>query len=382
MRRRLQQLRRDERGISFVYVGVSFLAFFAASTLAIDVGLLMTARSQAQNSADAGALAGAVALFFNDFDDRTSSGPAVQSALSAARANAVIGEDIDVQPADVTFPVGPTGVSNRVKVTVYRSSERNNALGTMIGAMLGVTSADIVATATAEASPADAIDCALPFTVPDKWREMNEPGGWTPDSEFTMLDKKGNTIANPDVYVPGPDGTGYNAQRDKGTQLVLKTDNNSKVAPSIYNPWTIGGQTGASVYRNNIANCSSGVVQLGQILVPEPGMMQGPTVQGVKDLIDKDPNAEWDEDCNCVKGSAFPLSPRIAKIPLYDPVYYEEGKATGRNASLRVANFLGIFLVGMNGNEVIGRITPITGVSPGEGGGNAGSFPMVIRLVE
>jgi Flp pilus assembly protein TadG len=382
MRRRLQQLRRDERGISFVYVGLSFLAFFAASTLAIDVGLFMTARSQAQNSADAGALAGAVALYFNDFDDRSASGPAVQSALNAARANAVIGEDIDIDPADVTFPLGPTGLNNRVKVTVYRSKERNNPLGTMIGALLGVATADVVATATAEASPADAIDCALPFTVPDKWREMNEPGGWTPDSEFTMLDKKGNTIANPDVYIPGPDGTGYNAERDKGVELVLKTDNNSKVAPSIYNPWTIGGETGASVYRSNIANCSSGVVELGEILVPEPGNMQGPTVQGVRDLLAKDPNAEWDDDCKCVKGSAFPVSPRVAKIPLYDPIYYEEGKATGRNASLRVSNFLGIFLVGMNGNEVIGRITPISGVSAGNGGGSAGAFPMVIRLVE
>ena len=35
--------------------------------LAIDVGMLMTARSQAQNSADAGALAGAIALIYDDY---------------------------------------------------------------------------------------------------------------------------------------------------------------------------------------------------------------------------------------------------------------------------------------------------------------------------
>ena len=33
-----------------------FMAFLAATTLAIDVGMYMVARSQAQNSADAGAL--------------------------------------------------------------------------------------------------------------------------------------------------------------------------------------------------------------------------------------------------------------------------------------------------------------------------------------
>ena len=45
-----------------MFVAVGFMGFFAASMLAIDVGMLMTARSQAQNSADAGALAGACEL--------------------------------------------------------------------------------------------------------------------------------------------------------------------------------------------------------------------------------------------------------------------------------------------------------------------------------
>ena len=57
---RLRHVRRDERGMAFVYVGLGFMGFLAATTLAIDVGMFMTARSQAQNSADAGALAGAI----------------------------------------------------------------------------------------------------------------------------------------------------------------------------------------------------------------------------------------------------------------------------------------------------------------------------------
>jgi hypothetical protein len=73
--RRLTRLRRDEAGMSLVFVGMGLMAFVSASILAIDVGMLMTARSQAQNSADAGALAGAVALFYDDFDDRTADRP-------------------------------------------------------------------------------------------------------------------------------------------------------------------------------------------------------------------------------------------------------------------------------------------------------------------
>ena len=68
--KRLNRLHRDERGMSFVFVGMGFMAFMAATTLAIDIGMLMTARTQAQTSADAGALAGALALAFDDYDNR------------------------------------------------------------------------------------------------------------------------------------------------------------------------------------------------------------------------------------------------------------------------------------------------------------------------
>jgi hypothetical protein len=118
-------------------------------------------------------------------------------------------------------------------------------------------------------------------------------------------------------------------------------------------------------------------------MTPEPGNMVGPTNQGVQDLIDKDPSAYWEDSCKCVKGSAYGKSPRIAVIPVYDPVYYAEGKQNGRNASLRIANYLGFFLEEMQGGKVIGRITPVQGVFDGGfGPAPAGAFPVVIRLVE
>ena len=62
MRNQMRRLRRDERGMTFVFIGLGFMAFMAATTLAIDVGMFMTSKSQAQNAADAGALSGAIAL--------------------------------------------------------------------------------------------------------------------------------------------------------------------------------------------------------------------------------------------------------------------------------------------------------------------------------
>src|SRR6186997_3200289 len=110
----IQRLRRDESGMSYVFVGLSMMAFMSASMLAIDVGMLMTARSQAQNAADAGALAGAIALVRDDWDNRTPTGPAVTNAIAAATANKVMSGNVSVGPADVEFPNDPvTGDPNR-----------------------------------------------------------------------------------------------------------------------------------------------------------------------------------------------------------------------------------------------------------------------------
>ena len=95
---------RDQRGMALVFVGMGLLAFMSASMLAIDVGMFMVARTQAQTAADAGALAGAVALVFDDFDDRSASGPAVQNAVVVAQSNQVMRQAVSVTPADVTFP--------------------------------------------------------------------------------------------------------------------------------------------------------------------------------------------------------------------------------------------------------------------------------------
>src|SRR5687768_3703180 len=155
----LLRLRDEERGASLLYITIGFLSFFAATTLAIDVGMLMTGRSQSQNAADAGALAGAIALVLDDWDDRSAGGPAVQAAGTTALENKVIHDYVAVEPTDVTFPVGPGGQNNRVRVKVYRPSARSNPLSTFIAGLFGSDTADVTAIATAHAAPANAMTC-------------------------------------------------------------------------------------------------------------------------------------------------------------------------------------------------------------------------------
>jgi hypothetical protein len=381
---RRQHIRRDERGFAFVFVGLGFIAFLAATTLAIDVGMFMTARTQAQTSADAGALAGAVALVVNDFDNRTASGPAVQSGVNGALANQVIGSPVSVLPGDVTFPNDPTGQPTRVKVDVFRTAARANAVPTLMGVLFGVPTVDITASATAEATPANAETCVMPWTIPDKWIDHQSPP-WDPDDTFTMYDKKGNLVANPDVYIPvgQPGYTGYSPTTDRGLELTLKASNDTNVSPSFYNPWDLPGSSGASDYETNVATCNPAMVDIGHVMTTEPGNMVGPTAQGTAARVAQDPNAYWDTSCSCVKGSAFGVSPRVVIVPLYDPQYYAQGAASGKNVSLKVANYLGFFVEEMQGDNVVGRITPVGGViDKNAGPAPTGAFPHVVRLVQ
>ncbi len=375
----LQRLSHDERGITLIGAGFGLLAFMSATMLAVDVGMIMVARTQAQSASDAGALAGAVALAFDDFEDRSAGGPAVQSAIAAATASAneVMGESASVTAPDVTFPA-----VDRVRVRVQRTGGRSNPLLPFIAPMFGIDTIDLGADATAQAAPANAMTCVKPFTVPDKWVEQQTPP-WDPDDTFDAFDKKGQPLANPDIYIsPGQSGyTGYNAETDRGTQLILKAGTGFNITPSFYNPLALPDSGGGSDYSWNIANCNTSVMGFGDLLISEPGNMTGPTAQGVRDLIDRDAGAYWDAGTNRVVSDMSP-SPRVAIIPVYDPVYYDNGKQNGRNADLKAANYIGFFIEGMQGNNVMGRITPVGGLMQGNGPAPAGAFPKAIILVE
>ena len=389
--RRIEKLRRDEKGMTYVFVGLGFMAFLSASMLAIDVGMLMTARSQSQNSADAGALAGATALVYDSFTDHSASGPAVTSALAAAHANDVMGAQVSATPADVEFLQSPTtGQESRVRVTVWRSAQRGNPVSTLIAQYFGMPTASVGAVATAEAFPSNGMDCVKPFTIPDKWIEKQTPA-WDPTDTYDAYDNKGRPLANPDIYIPAmnpdgspnPDYTGYNTYRDAGLQLVIRAGTGNNITPTFYFSLAMTNDTGGDDYRWNIGNCNTTVYKPGDLLTQEPGNMEGPTVQGIQELIDRDPGAQWDTSTNTVVNSAFGShSPRVFPIPLYDPVYYDIGKRNGRNADLKTANWIGFFADHVVGNNIYGRITPITGIYIKGGPAPNPALPLTIRLVQ
>ncbi len=384
---------RDERGMTLVFVGLSFVALMSCAMLAVDVGMMMVARSQSQNAADAGALAGAVALVFDDFDDRSATGPAVQSAIVAATStsNQVVNKQVSVIPADVTFPA-----TEKIRVRVERSTGRDNPLLLFIGPMFGLDSVDVGAVAVAEVTPANAATCVKPWAVPDKWKDVHTPE-WDPNDELAMYHEKGPSkgtkLANPDIYSamydtpeddtdftgfrPDPKGTDY------GQQILLKPGNpHQAINSSHFFPIALPGGTGGSWYQQNIPNCWPGTAAVKDMVPVEPGNMTGPTSHGVADLIAQDQSARWNTTTKQVEYSQFVgLSPRVVVLPVFDPNVYEEGRQHGR-MDIKIANFVGFFIEDLQGTSVLGRIVPMTGLVKGAGPVSPGAFLKALRLVE
>ena len=166
----------SERGAVLLHVAVAMLGLLAFSALVVDYGIFWAARRQAQNSADAGALAGAMGLAYDNPTDLTDDGPAKRAAQGAALANLVFGAAPDVRrDIDITFPPCPDdGSPVCIKVDVYRTVARGNPLPTFFAKLVGIGSQDVKATATAKIFSGNATECMRPFAIMDKWDEWNE----------------------------------------------------------------------------------------------------------------------------------------------------------------------------------------------------------------
>jgi Putative Flp pilus-assembly TadE/G-like len=383
---RRRQNWRDERGMTLVLVGVGMVAFLAATMLSVDVGMMMVARTESQKAADSGALAGAVALVFDDWDDRSATGPAVQNAIAAATStsNEVVNQQGSTIPADVTFPQ-----IDRVRVEVHRTNARGNPLALFLGPMFNVDTANVGAFAVAEVTPADAATCIKPWAIPDKWEEVQTPE-WDPNDDLNMFYETGpqmhQPLPNPDLYrdINQNDYTGYDHDPegdDFGRQITIKPGNPSaSINPSQFFPIRLTGSDGADDYEENIYDCWKGVAKITDKMTIEPGNMTGPTTQGTQLLVDKDPGAYWDDAAKKVVSSYHP-SPRIVVLPVFHPWVYESARQTGAT-DIQIANFVGFFIEALSGNNVTGRIVPHTGLVSGGGPVGPGAYLQAIRLVE
>jgi Flp pilus assembly protein TadG len=422
----------NERGTVLIQVALAMLALLALSSFVFDYGVMWVSRGQAQNSADAGALSGAISLAFNDPTDQDG---ARARAIAVAQSNRVWTQAPVVTNDDVTFPACPPGIPGPqdqcVKVDVFRNQARGNALPTFFGKLAGIVSQGTLATATAQVVTGDTTSCLRPWAVLDRWLEFGAEGpAPLPTSTFDRYSTgQGNTPPQEnDLYIPPSEGggTGYTLPADLGRQFAIKTgpsggdEISSGWFRTIDLPRADTTQLGNNTVQNNILTCnglpasfaSPGTVCPASIpnnwedtaywaargcYRVQTGATVGSTRNSIEDLIARDGGASWaDGD---ITGSRFDppaSSPRVVPIGVMDIDWYLSQDPTGNNGVLRMVNIFGFFIEGMgdvdrntgaitlapNGQSVIGRIMTIPATANGNSTlpGNA-SFLVTVRLV-
>jgi len=374
----LRAERVSERGAILVHVAIALMMLVALSAFSIDFGLFWVGRGEAQNSADAGAMAGAVALGFDSATDTSITGPAKLSAHQAAFANLVVGQApaVDIS-TDINFVDCPDGTKSPacIRVDVYRDAAHGNALPTWFGHIVGLVSQDTKATATAEAGSANATNCIRPWMIPDKWKEVTAPA-----TSFNGSD----VYKRPDP-VTGLGGTGYTVANDYGTTITLKPGNPKQaISPGNFYAVDLTDSKGGNDYRTNIATCRDKSSAIGDFLTVEPGNMVGPTKQGVGDLVAQDPAAVWNSSTKTIDGSAYAVSPRIVPIAMFDPAVFNAQDRTSGRFNQQIVNIIGFFVIGVSGGgDVTGVIINLPGQLAASGGkvGSAASFLKFFALV-
>jgi Putative Flp pilus-assembly TadE/G-like len=359
---RIQHVYRAQEGAVFVQVGIALFVLMAFNVFVLDYGMLWVARGQAQNAADAGALAGAVARGFDEFDDPPhESGFAAQVAQGVAQANSVWR-----QPATpvVNFNC-PSGVTGRcTTVAVYRDGENGSApLETLFGPMLFVGSQRVRATATASTGNGNVTPCLRPIAFADDWHEDRSP-----NNEFNYYVETGPGAGTPfpvgsrDEYIPPSSSQAglTTVSADFGERIVWEfagidvlTDPTTR---QLVVPLDLpGGRT----FAQNMAGCVGQPISLNQNLRVDPMIDHREITAAIGNAFAADSAADYDYGnsriTNSCAPSCAPVSPRLIAIALYDPRRFQLGRTTNNwtqpdvgcptnQPCIRVTNIIGFFI--------------------------------------
>ena len=419
---------RNERGAAIALVAVSLTAILGMGALAVDIGMLMKARSDAQRTADAAALAGASA-FIDQNVGLYQLDSARARGLEYASRNYVGGTTVDVDSAGGGTTVTETRwvVETKEAVIVIipdsfkvRAIIRRQNIGTFFGRIMGQTLATVSAVAAAEAVNSNGAKCVKPFALPDMWHEvdddLNQNRLWDNGEEWEYnVDRDEYKPYEGDPVVYGNiDDTGYGSEwrneypdainrkyvGDKGRQITIKPQDPNEtgvITPGIFYPWVIpedptqtgdcgvggsgGGEDGAAPYSQNICSCNNSEVLLGVDYEIQTGNMVGPSYFGIKDLISLDPTASWDPATNSVinsKAENWLDSPRVIKIALWDPIEISKSGKT----SIKFTNIALMFVESQQKMQdpIIARF--ITYAQGSATTGPGGPLIKTLRLIE
>jgi Flp pilus assembly protein TadG len=351
---------RSEHGAVFVQVGISLFVLMSFNVFVLDYGVMWIGRRQAQNAADAGALAGAAA---RAYDHRIiGNAGVIEAAQKVADAN-LIWQTAGAREVLLNCPgVAP----NCVQVNVYRNGNLGStSLPTFFGPILGITSQGVRATATAIVGPANTTTCLKPWALPDEWREFGSSSelgelDWT--TAFHAWDPPGVPSTNPDTYTrpnAAQATTATNFSTDYGdiVRFELNYPVTAPIRRGLMLPMALPGP---NTHQQNMTGCNGQAIVIGQRLSIDTALNPATAQASAQLAYDADAASDWSFDGglgtgyvvrSCAPGCA-PISPRAWAVALYDPSDFERNRSSvppwpdcpGGTPCVLVANIAGFFI--------------------------------------
>ncbi len=215
----VQRLRR--RGVAVIWVVVMLVVMIAFGSLAVDLGRVVTTKTELRRAADAAARAAAGTLSSSVSNTSVINAAKNMAALNVANGNAVTLNTADIQwgvwnTASRTFTPSANANSsgvNAVKITARCTQANGNPVALMIGQMIGASTGDVSATSIAMPGSSSGPSVTQFVTAHGNPWLSGEPNGATasePDSGYPSarhpwkLDVAGPTgTTNPNVDAYG-----------------------------------------------------------------------------------------------------------------------------------------------------------------------------------
>jgi hypothetical protein len=362
-------------------VALGIAVFISIAALAVDLGMLMTARTEAQRTADGSALAGAASLIYNPGNQVQ----ARQWAKDYASRNNVRGAQIALrdQDIDVILP-------DKVRVRVLRTQNYGGPVTTLFARMFGVNDVDVATVAAAEwSTDAATVSCLLPVAIPDRWVNFLTLE-WDPS--------EGDYYEPP--YLNGQPNPNYSGYGTMGELITLFPSQggkgkgpppSSRLQPGYWDLWLPQGVSGTSEVRARILGCPDGADNgyvPGDPMWRESGNRQ--TLADAFQQVINDPRYSgqyYESSCTCVRDSSNGNAVvtgglRYRTVPVFDPNTFTQ---QGSGPHFLISHFVGVFIESVDPGppgqaNVYARIMPTLGF----GNDNPGIGPLtkVLRLVE
>jgi len=338
----LFRLRRSDRGSILVLAAVGAGVVLGATALAVDLGMLLSARVQSQRVADAAALAGAQRLAAPG----ATVSQAKKEAQDYANRHQVLSNPVNLGSGDIDV----IQEEGKVRVRIHHS------IGTMFAKIFGVDAVNVSTVAAAKAFPSTGAVCPLPIIVVDGYTDLDNDGLYDSGEPYTQCTDATTPCTGFNLY-------GDDLENDVGLLIEVKSQNNAATEGALdpkektcgaANPewycWldNINGSGVGTVEVDNAVNgCTAGdpfEIAIGDDVESSPGNKVD-VVQEMKTYIDNnDPNHEWSPSDRCVVdggGQCVGSSKRIRPIALGDPTTIA---SSGSNASIQVNNVMSVFM--------------------------------------